>query len=99
MLKPPCKFCSCIGEHNIDWQSRAWGMYEVACEAEVDEIEGIETQVVVDGNDKINDIVARWPGSVHLYRILRGSGLSQLLDNGPGSPDSSIYLVIAAILI
>ncbi|WAR18185.1 HARB1-like protein [Mya arenaria] len=59
----------------------------------------INVQVVVDGDDKINDIVARWPGSVHLYRILRGSGLSQLLDNGPGSPGSSIYLVIAAILV
>ncbi|WAR28600.1 LOW QUALITY PROTEIN: HARB1-like protein [Mya arenaria] len=39
-------------------------------------------QVVVDGEDKIIDIVARWPGSVHDARILRESGLSQLLDNG-----------------
>ncbi|XP_052783197.1 putative nuclease HARBI1 [Mya arenaria] len=41
-------------------------------------------QVVVDGEDKIIDIVARWPGSVHDARILRESGLSQLLDNGFG---------------
>ncbi|XP_052785967.1 putative nuclease HARBI1 [Mya arenaria] len=39
---------------------------------------------VVDGDDKIIDIVARWPGSVHNARNLRESGLSQLLDNGFG---------------
>ncbi|XP_052788853.1 putative nuclease HARBI1 [Mya arenaria] len=44
----------------------------------------INVQVVVDGEDKIIDIVARWPGSVHDARILRESGLSQLLDNGFG---------------
>ncbi|XP_052768080.1 putative nuclease HARBI1 [Mya arenaria] len=44
----------------------------------------INVQVVVDGEDKIIDIVARWPGSVHDARTLRESGLSQLLDNGFG---------------
>ncbi|WAR22149.1 HARB1-like protein [Mya arenaria] len=44
----------------------------------------INVQMVVDGDDKIIDIVARWSGSVHDARILRESGLSQLLDNGFG---------------
>ncbi|XP_052226180.1 putative nuclease HARBI1 [Dreissena polymorpha] len=40
----------------------------------------INTQIVFDHNDMIMDVVARWPGSTHDSRILRGSGLWQVFD-------------------
>ncbi|XP_053372959.1 putative nuclease HARBI1 [Mercenaria mercenaria] len=42
----------------------------------------INVQVVFDAFDRIEDIVARWPGSTHDSRILHNSGLRQLFERG-----------------
>ncbi|XP_053378584.1 putative nuclease HARBI1 [Mercenaria mercenaria] len=42
----------------------------------------INVQVVFDAFDRIEDIVARWPGSTHDSRILHNSGLRQLFEKG-----------------
>ncbi|XP_041347098.1 putative nuclease HARBI1 isoform X1 [Gigantopelta aegis] len=41
----------------------------------------INTQIVVDSDDRIIDVVARWPGSTHDSRILTNSGLHQLFEH------------------
>ena len=42
----------------------------------------INVQFVIDAFDKITNIVARWPGSVHDSRILNNSGLRQMFADG-----------------
>ncbi|XP_046558161.1 putative nuclease HARBI1 isoform X2 [Haliotis rubra] len=41
----------------------------------------INTQIAFDSEDRIIDVVARWPGSAHDSRILTNSGLYQLFDH------------------
>lgn len=41
----------------------------------------INTQIICDSNNKITDIVARWPGSTHDARILSNSRICALLEN------------------
>ncbi|XP_053406275.1 putative nuclease HARBI1 [Mercenaria mercenaria] len=48
----------------------------------------INTQVVFDGEDRIIDLVARWPGSTHDSRALRNSGLWGLFEGGLVPPGS-----------
>ncbi|XP_052217864.1 putative nuclease HARBI1 [Dreissena polymorpha] len=40
----------------------------------------INTQIMFDANCLIRDIVPRWPGAVHDARILRQSGLHQIME-------------------
>ncbi|XP_046577279.1 putative nuclease HARBI1 [Haliotis rubra] len=40
----------------------------------------INTQIVIDSDDRIIDIVARWPGSTHDSRILTTSGLCRMFE-------------------
>ncbi|XP_052242384.1 putative nuclease HARBI1 [Dreissena polymorpha] len=42
----------------------------------------INTQVIFNGQDRLIDIVARWPGSTHDSRILRESSVYQLFERG-----------------
>ncbi|XP_060571376.1 putative nuclease HARBI1 isoform X2 [Ruditapes philippinarum] len=52
----------------------------------------INTQVVFDPNDRIIDIVARWPGSVPDSRILRESGVWALMEGGHLPPGDHYLL-------
>ena len=44
----------------------------------------INVQVVMDPHCKIINLNAQWPGSVHDSRVLRESGLGDVLENGQG---------------
>jgi hypothetical protein len=49
-------------------------------------------QVVLDPNDRVIDIVARWPGSVPDSRILRESGVWALMEGGHLPPGDHYLL-------
>jgi len=56
------------------------------------QLSAFNSQICFDGRDRIVDVVARWPGSTHDSRILRNSGLFQLME-GRGLPGEHNYLL------
>lgn len=42
----------------------------------------VNVQLVFDANDRVTDVVARWPGSTHDSRILEYSGIKDLFEGG-----------------
>jgi len=56
------------------------------------QLSAFNSQICFDGRDRIVDVVARWPGSTHDSRMLRNSGLFQLME-GRGLPGEHSYLL------